>query len=403
MTQNSHLHPSDVRGLSRLAVDATLGVTDLVEAMHHNISRLPVIPIPQKPARTRGITGLVYRNIRSITQLVGYSADTVLGLAVPLLGEYSSSLKREATLAALNGVLGDYLADTGNPLAISMKFRRDGQPLALATDALAAKYPEPSGKLVVLVHGLCMNDLQWSRQGHDYGKALRGDLGYSPIYLHYNSGRHISTNGREFADLLEVLVKQWPAAVEELVILGHSVGGLVARSACHYAGAAGHAWLDYLKKLVFIGAPHHGSPLERLGNWFETSLGISRYTSPLARLGKIRSACITDLRFGNLLDLDWEGEDRFKPMPDGRRPVPLPAGVQSYAIAAVTATQVGDLDNPLMGDGPVPLGSALGRHTQPDLDLAIPESRQWVGYGMNHWDLLSSGEVYEHIKGWLAD
>jgi hypothetical protein len=161
--------------------------------------------------------------------------------------------------------------------------------------------------------------------------------------------------------------------------------------------------LDYLKKLVFIGAPHHGSPLERLGNWFETSLGISRYTSPLARLGKIRSACITDLRFGNLLDLDWEGEDRFKPMPDGRRPVPLPAGVQSYAIAAVTATQVGDLDNPLMGDGPVPLGSALGRHTQPDLDLAIPESRQWVGYGMNHWDLLSSGEVYEHIKGWLAD
>lgn len=403
MTQNSHIHPSDVRGLSRLAVDATLGMTDLVEAMHHNITRLPLIPIPHGQARTRGITGLVYHNIRGITQLVGYSTDAMLGLIVPLLGERSSSPKREAMLAVLNGVLGDYLAATGSPLAISMRFRRDGKPLELDRRALAAANPKPNGKMVVMAHGLCMNDLQWNRQGHDCGEALACDLGYSPVYLHYNSGRHISTNGREFADLLEVLVKQWPTPVEELVILGHSIGGLVARSACHYAGIAGHAWLRYLNKLVFIGTPHHGSPLERLGNWFETILGISRYTSPFARLGKIRSAGITDLRFGNLLDQDWEGGNRFQPKPDARRPVPLPGGVQIYAIAAVTATQVGDLDNPLMWDGLVPLSSALGRHKQPDLDLAIPESRQWVGYGMNHWDLLSSGEVYEHMKGWLAD
>jgi pimeloyl-ACP methyl ester carboxylesterase len=402
MTEQTHLLPSDLQGISRLAVDATLGVTDLVEAMHHNITRLPVIPFKQSKARMGGIPGLVYRNIRGITQLVGASADGVLGWIVPLLGERSSSPEREAVLAALNGVLGDHLAATDSPLAIAMRFRRNGQPIELDPLALATADPQPGDRLVVLVHGLCMNDLQWKRQGSDCGAALGRDLGYATIYLHYNTGRHISTNGREFADLLEALVDNWPTRLDELVILGHSVGGLVARSACHYGAIAGHAWLGHLKRLVFIGTPHHGSPLERGGNWFQTSLRLSRYTAPLSRLGRIRSAGITDLRHGNLLDQDWQGSDRFDPTPDRRRPVPLPEGVLCYTMAAINARQAESLDNPLAGDGLVPINSALGRHPLPELDLAIPETRQWVGYGMNHWDLLSQPEVYDQIRDWLA-
>src|SRR4030095_10668393 len=142
--------------------------------------------------------------------------------------------------------------------------------------------------------------------------VLARELGFTPLYLHYNSGRHISTNGREFADLMEALVGQWPVPVEELVIMGHSMGGLVTRSACYYSALAGHDWLRRLRKLVFLGTPHHGAPLERGGNWIEILLGVSPSNAPFARLEKIRSAGITDLRYGNLLDEDWEGRDRFE-------------------------------------------------------------------------------------------
>src|SRR5439155_25889866 len=138
-------------------------------------------------------------------------------------------------IAALNGVLGDHLAAQETPLAIETHWRCGGQALPLSRVALAAALPQASDKHVVLVHGLCMNDLQWQREGHDHGAALARDLGYTPLYLHYNSGLHISENGRQFAQLLETLIAHWPSPVEELVIVGHSMCGLVARSAWHYA------------------------------------------------------------------------------------------------------------------------------------------------------------------------
>ncbi len=169
------------------------------------------------------------------------------------------------------------------------------------------------GRLLVLVHGLCMNDLQWRRNGHDHGAALAHDGGWQPLYLHYNSGRHASTNGREFADLLETLVAQWPVPVEELVVLAHSMGGLVARSACQHAELSQQRWLKHLRKIVFLGTPHHGAPLERHGHGLQRLVGISPYTAPLARLGMIRSAGITDLRHGNVLDQDWWEQDPLRP------------------------------------------------------------------------------------------
>ncbi len=402
MTENSHVLLSDIRGYSRLAVNATIGLTNVVETMHHNIARAPWILGTPTQEPTKGITGLVYKSIRGITCLVGGGIDAVLAQLVRQFDHAVSSAEREAVLAVVNGVLGDHLAASENPLAIPMRLRRDGQPLELTGQALAGAIPQPSGKILLLAHGLCMNDRQWRRKGHDHGAALATDAGFTQVYLHYNSGLHISTNGRAFADLIEALLKVWPAPVEELVIIGHSMGGLVSRSACHYGKVAGHDWLRHLRKIVFLGTPHHGAPLERGGAWLHVILNASPYTAALARLGKIRSAGITDLRYGSLLDEDWEHRDRFARSKDKRRAVPLPDDVQCFAVGASIAKRESSLSKQLLGGRLVPLRSALGQHADPSRNLSFPESQQWIGYGMSHFDLLDHREVYERINQWLS-
>ncbi len=332
-----------------------------------------------------------------MTRLTGGTNDAILAQLAPVLDQ-SSSPEREAVLAALNGVMGDYLDATGNPLAISMRLRRKGQPLTLEREALAAAFPAPRDKLLLLVHGLCMNDLQWRRKGTDFGTALARDLGYTLIHLHYNTGLHTSTNGRAFAALIEALLREWPEPLKEFAILAHSMGGLVSRSAYHYGVMTGHVWPQHLRKLVFLGTPHHGALLERGGNWVNACLGLSPYTAPFARLGKLRRAGITDLRYGNVLDQDWQGLDRFEPTGDVRHPVPLPEEVLCYAIAA----NIGKKAHALFGDGMVPVNSALGHHEDARRTLSFAASRQWVGYGMNHWNLLNRPAVYKQIRRWVA-
>ena len=392
---------SDALGLGRLALDVADGLTGLVEYMHTSILDTPgVAPLAQ--GVTGGVTKLVYRGVRGAFRLTGAG----VGGAAVLLGgrpdDRPVSRGREAALAALNGVVGDHLANTGNPLALRMQFRRDGRALTLDEPALAEAYPDATGKFAVLVHGLCMSDLQWARQNHDHGAALARDLGYTPVYLSYNSGLHVSANGRAFAEALETLVAAWPAKIEDFVVVGHSMGGLVARSACAYGEEAGHAWRQSLSKLVFLGTPHHGAPLERIGNWVDVILGKTPYATAFARLGQIRSAGVTDLRYGNLLDEDWQGCDRFARAPDQRRAIPLPKGVACYAIAATTAASPGALKDRLIGDGLVPVASALGRHKDSARDLRFSPDRQWVACETGHLDLLSRRDVYERIAGWLA-
>ena len=210
MIRKTHVHLSDLVGLNRLATDVTAELTDLAEALHNNIAGSPGLRGTPMQERTSTIAGLVYESVREVTRLVGGTTDVILAQQLgPILDERSSE-EREAVLAALNGMMGDYLAATSNPLAISMRLRRNGQPLTLERNALSATVPRPRDKLLVLVHGLCMNDLQWTRKGSDFGAALARDLGYTPVHLHYNSGLHISTNGRAFAALIETLLQQWP-------------------------------------------------------------------------------------------------------------------------------------------------------------------------------------------------
>ena len=402
MAKKPYSYSSDLRGLARLATHAIGGLVDLVEAMHYTISHPFSTGGTQTQARTSGLTGFVYRSVRGVNRLVGRQLDALLAQLTPTLAGDDSSPEREAVLAALNGVLGDYLAATGNPLAIPMSLRRDGRVLQPEAQALSSAFALGSGKLAMLVHGLCLNDLQWNRAGHDHGAVLARDLGYTPLYLHYNSGLHTSANGRTLAVLLEALVAKWPHPVEELVIVAHSMGGLVVRSACHYGRAGGHAWLRQLRRLVFLGTPHHGAPLERGGNWLETILGATPYARPFARLGSIRSAGITDLRYGNVLDEDWRGRDRFARGRDTRQPVPLPDGVRSYAMAATRGKKPGDLRDRLLGDGLVPVSSALGIHQDSRRSLAIPKSRQWIGYSMGHMDLLGRAEVSDRLVRWFS-
>jgi len=400
--KKAFVHAADIRGAGRLAVDATIGLTSLIETMHHNILRTPGIlgESTQKP--TSGITGLVYKSIRGITRAVGGGIDAVLARLVPFFGDRASSAEREVVLAALNGVLGDHLQHSANPLAIPTRLRRQGLALELKRDSLAAVIPGATGRVLVLVHGLCMNDLLWRRNDHDHGAALAVDAGFTPVYLNYNSGLHVSTNGRAFAGQLEMLLRAWPVPVDELALLGHSMGGLVARSACHYAALARHAWPQHLRKIIFLGTPHHGAPLERGGNWIDAVLDASPYTTAFARLGKIRSAGVTDLRHGSMLDEDWDQQDRFARSRRTPCALPLPANVDCCTIAASIAKKSGGLAERLLGDGLVPLASALGKHKDPGRRLAFPKDRQWIGHGMNHLDLLDRKEVYAQIRRWLG-
>jgi len=392
---------SELRGFTKLAFDAGAGLTSLVESMHHNIARSP--GFLGRPSRepASGIAGLVYRGVRGTFALAGGGIDAVLAQLGPWLGEANPSHGREAVVAALNGVLGDHLVATGNPLAIAMRLRHNGHFLRLDRDSLAASISRPSGRLAVLVHGLGLNDRHWNRKGHDHGAALARDLGYTPLYLHYNTGLHISINGRAFAELLDALLAQWPVPVEEVIIIGHSMGGLVSRSAYHYGSISRHDWPRRLDKLIFLGTPHHGAPLERGGHWLELTLGKHPYTVAFTHLGRIRSAGITDLRYGNLLDQDWQGRDRFEHADDARQAMPLPKGVQCFAIAATTGNKVGDVFDRVLGDGIVPLSSALGQHEQPHLALSFAKSRRWIGYAMSHLELLDRQEVYGQIKNWV--
>ncbi|HWS78373.1 MAG TPA: hypothetical protein VN205_08370 [Thermomonas sp.] len=375
--------------MNRLVVDAITGTSDLVEAVHASVLGWPrrIVGLAPKPA-TGGIPGLVYAGIRGVARTAGEGIDQVLQRLQPADAEARTAIHdRDAVLAILNGVIGDHLAATNNPLAVSARLRKAGHPLDLDRDALADAYPDASPRLLVMVHGLCMNDLQWRQDGHHHGERLVDELGGSLVHLHYNSGLPIAENGRQFSALLQQLVAEWPVEIERLAIIGHSMGGLVARAAIASAQDDGSHWLARLDTLASLGTPHHGAPLERAGNLLQTVLGASAHSAPFMALGRLRSAGIQDLRHG---------------IRHAQHP-PLPAHVRTLAVAASTQRPGGERPaRRVRGDGLVPVASAFGDHADPRHDLQIPESHRLLVHDLGHIGLLRSARVHAQLRDWLA-
>jgi pimeloyl-ACP methyl ester carboxylesterase len=408
-----HLRPSDLRAAAQLATQATHGVTRMAEGVHHAVLGTMGLAGSKAHQQTSGVTGFVYRTVHGVTELVGKGLHATFTRMEPMLAALvdapPDTPEREAVLAALNGVLGDQLEHSHNPLATPMTLRYQGRALNLNT---LPAMPNATGKVLLMIHGLCMNEWQWTppqqpaadgRPKADIAATLTAEQGYTPVYLRYNTGRHTSQNGRELAAMLELLLARWPTAVQELTVVVHSMGGLVIRSAIHTAQQESLRWPQQLKSIVFLGTPHHGAPLERAGNWIDVVLGATPFSKPFAKLGQLRSSGITDLRYGFVQESDWAGKGRFTRSPDRRQPLPLPQGVVCYTLAATLAKPRSLLAERLLGDGLVPLRSALGQHDAPAHNLHFAKDRQTVVYRMNHMEMLCSPVVCEQVLVWLGE
>ena len=393
---------SDLQGITNLIVDVTIGVTNLVEAMHKQVVHPSFLPSTTIQKLITSIASITYKNIRWSTLFIGSSIYKMLKKLTPAIGKIKDSDKKEIILSVLNGVIGDYLEEKENPLKITMQFRYQSKTLAIDPKSIKAAYPKVNGKILLMIHGSCMNDLQWTRKDHNHGKIIATELNKTPIYLKYNSGLHISSNGKNLNNLLEELVKNWPEPIEELVIIAHSMGGLVSRSALYYGEKNQKKWTKHVKKIVFLGTPHHGSYVERTGNYLDLILESIHYAKPFARLGKIRSAGVTDLRYGNLIDEDWKDDHRFEIKNDKRRNIQLSKQIEFYTIAAVIGNETTSLSTQILGDTLVDVKSALGQHKNPDKNLNFKKENIWISYDSNHLDLISNPKILNKIKVWLV-
>jgi triacylglycerol lipase len=300
----------------------------------------------------------------------------------------------EQTLAVLNGLVGDYLSRSGNALATDMALCRGGVAMTLERDALRGHYAAAQSKVVVLVHGLMCTEESW--HGTDYGSLLERDFGFSAAYVRYNSGRAIADNGAQLAALLERFVAAYPCAIEELLLIGYSMGGLLVRSSCHVAGLEQHAWLARVRRIVYIGTPHLGAPAERVG---KVVAGILQtipdpYTRLIADIGNLRSSGLKDLGHADLRHEDRVAERSAWALRDVRHPLPLLPGIEHYLIAGAIW---GDPRIAfLFGDSLVPVASAT--FSEPAAEELLPKAHTRVLGKLSHLALLHHPDVYAALK-----
>ena len=302
-------------------------------------------------------------------------------------------------VAVLNGICGDHLEQRDSVLAIPMELIKPSEAdIGKPTDTEGV-----SPHLVVMVHGLCLSEQCWhSDEKPGIGDRLQRELGMAPVYLRYNTGRHISTNGQAFSRQLDELIASWPVPVESLSLVGHSMGGLVIRSACWYADSEQRSWLKPLKRILFLGSPHDGSPVEKAGHLVDTAMQSIKYVEPLA-FGRKRSAGIKDLRHGNLLDEDWEQSAVEKSGPRSQRNVPLLPLVDHYFVAASLGRDEKDPVGHLLGDLLVRVDSALGSGSRGSECLPVSEEHCRVFQEKNHFDLLNDDRVFEQVVEWFGE
>jgi pimeloyl-ACP methyl ester carboxylesterase len=313
----------------------------------------------------------------------------------------------DRTISALNAVIGDYLRRRGNGLAIEMGFHHRGEPLRCERSELARAHPGTTDRVCVLVHGLADSEAVWRfplEPEASYGALLEEDLGYTPFYVRYNTGLHISENGDALADLLERLVERHPAGVRELVVIGHSMGGLVTRSACEAALRARHRWLGRLTHAFYIGTPHLGAPYERLGSAVARVLRAipNAYVKVVADVADLRSSGIKDLGDASILREHWEGRGARAPAAAARKVVPLVPGVAHHAVVGTLTEKERHVLTLLLGDALVPVASASGRSRYEGGALGFPTANVKVFPGVGHRRLAHDRRVYRQIRAWCA-
>jgi pimeloyl-ACP methyl ester carboxylesterase len=400
---------NELRALGALAFEDLAAFPGAIRDVHLGIAERAFRGVgpAARPVRTvhDTVSRGVYDSLRVTTAMLGWIADRALesgGLGAGV--QLSATPRGSAAIGALNGLIGDRLERQGSDLHTPMSVRVDGEAVALAPDSLAAAFPAAEQRLVVFVHGLMGTELYWAwggpRRGAPYGARLAADLGCTPLYVRYNSGRHISENGRSLAALLDELVRAWPVEVTEIALVGHSMGGLVARSAAHHGQVARQLWPDLVGHVVTLGTPHLGAPLEQGAHVAAATLNALPETRMLASLLRRRSAGIRDLRHGSLVDEDWRGRDPEALRAAAVREVPLLEGAtHCFVSATVTADPRHPLGR-LLGDTLVLVPSASGRGRTRRIPFA-DEHGHHVG-STNHLALLNHPAVYERLHAWLA-
>jgi PGAP1-like protein len=406
----------EVRDVSRLVGLALSGATSRVEEMHDGIAgRAFGSAGPPAAAGHRVhdvIAGSVYASVRGV---LGGAAVVAGAVAAGTASgrRLDESAPARTALAILNGAYGDLLDRAAPALALPMTVRQDGHDVPLRPDALATAFPDATGSLVVFAHGLTESEGAWRYRAarHDgapdatYGALLRQDLGMTPVYLRYNTGLHISDNGARLDALLAGLVGNWPVPVRDVVLIGHSMGGLIARSALHHAGAgtaAARDWTRLVRDTVTLGTPHLGAPLERGVHGLAHLLARLPETRAIASVLAARSVGIKDLRHGTLVEHDWRDRDLDAP---GRHPhthVPLHDGARHFVVLGTLSRDPAARTGAVVGDLLVTPRSASG-DSGDEQRLAFPADRVLRLGGLHHFDLLNHPAVYRQLHRWLAD
>ncbi len=373
-------------GVTHLVLHSAAEMTDLVAEMDGTIRQSPWPtgsvkhePRQRAPWPYRLIAG-VFRHTAKLLQKLVIEAEIKQshGMTLPVL-------------SALNGVLGDKLENWQSPLAFGMTLRaQDGEQLAWSDIAESSK-----SKVVLFMHGLCWSEREWQTPAQADFLALMQNKGWQAAWLRYNSGRAIWRNGEDLANWLEEAITAFP--VKELVLVGHSQGGLLIRSAFEYAREHNQRWIEVVTRAAYLATPHHGAPLERAGNWANALLSYSPYTRPLMRLGNIRSAAIRDLRFGLLTQAQSELLSDRAHQDCRDRATDLPAHVHHFLLAGSLNS---DAAQNWVGDGLVPVSSGLGLHARPEMNLTAPSLTRIELERMDHMKMLNDVRVWEAMVDW---
>jgi triacylglycerol esterase/lipase EstA (alpha/beta hydrolase family) len=400
--------PDELRAASGLGGRAFADFVARIEQVHQAVAGRAFGPARQAGAPARLIHDAVSRSVYLAVRSAGSAAGAMTGeIAAVLLGRRGQPAGAvpagNLALAGLNAVAGDGLVKDTAPLAISMAVRAVGRDIGLTAADLAAAFPGAAPRLALFVHGLGETENSWERHGdqaESYGSRLRSQFGYSPVYLRYNSGRHVSENGQDLAILLDRLTAAWPVPTAEILLVGHSMGGLVIRSACHYGNDLSLAWTRQVRHVFYLGSPHLGAPLARAFGLAGWALSLVPETRPFATMVNGSSPGIKDLRHGYVLPGDWAGCDQDTCLRDHRHDAPLLSGASHYAISATVTADPGSPVGSLVGDLLVTPASAHGRRGRVQ-HIAFPVEKGRRLGGMHHFDLLGHPAVWAAMDGLL--